>query len=138
MGMYEQLGKPQFFLTLTCHAKQPRILAAVITAKLIRLRGRAAEEEVAGILYDYQRDENHKWEGMTRPSFAIPCQRLWPGNSCTACGSFFTGGAPKTSQRRVPRSRTVRMEAAATEATVRKRTSGRLPQQWARTGSFTA
>ena len=65
MGMYEQLGKPQFFLTLTCHAKQPSILAAVITAKLIRLRGRAAEEEVAGILYDYQRDENHKWEGMT-------------------------------------------------------------------------
>ena len=43
MGMYEQLGKPQFFLTLTCHAKQPSILAAVITAKLIRLHGRAAE-----------------------------------------------------------------------------------------------
>ena len=34
--MYEQLGQPQFFLTLTCHARQPGILAAVITAKLLR------------------------------------------------------------------------------------------------------
>ena len=36
LNMYEQLGPPQFFLTLTCHARQPGILAAVITAKLLR------------------------------------------------------------------------------------------------------
>ena len=36
LSMYEQLGPPQFFLTLTCHARQPGILAAVITAKLLR------------------------------------------------------------------------------------------------------
>ena len=33
MGMYEQLGKPHFFLTLTCHARQPNILAAAVMAK---------------------------------------------------------------------------------------------------------
>jgi len=37
LNMYEQLGQPQFFLTLTCHARQPGILAAVITARLLRL-----------------------------------------------------------------------------------------------------
>ena len=47
IGMYEQLGKPQFFLTVTCHARQPNILAAVITAKLIREEGRADREAVA-------------------------------------------------------------------------------------------
>ena len=36
LNMYEQLGQPQFFLTLTCHARQPGILAAVITARLLR------------------------------------------------------------------------------------------------------
>lgn len=65
LGMYEQLGKPQFFLTLTCHAKQPNILAAVITAKLIRMHGRAQQEEVLKALHEYQRDENYKWHGMT-------------------------------------------------------------------------
>ena len=65
LGMYEQLGKPQFFLTLTCHAKQPNILAAVITAKLIRMHGCAPHDEVAEVLHQYQRDENYKWHGMT-------------------------------------------------------------------------
>ena len=36
MSMYEQLGQPQFFLTLTCHARQPGILSAVIAARLLR------------------------------------------------------------------------------------------------------
>ena len=65
LGMYEQLGKPQFFLTLTCHARQPNILAAVITAKLIRMHGLAEPSEVAEVLHNYQRDENHKWHDMT-------------------------------------------------------------------------
>eukprot|EP00435_Cladocopium_sp_Y103_P008766 s558_g2.t1 len=65
VGMYEQLGKPQFFLTLTCHAKQPGILAAAVSAKLIRLQGSADQEEVARILYDYQKDEDYKWNDMT-------------------------------------------------------------------------
>jgi hypothetical protein len=65
IGMYEQLGKPQFFLTVTCHARQPNILAAVITAKLIREEGRADREAVARILHAYQMDEDHKWKGMT-------------------------------------------------------------------------
>ena len=65
VGMYEQLGKPQFFLTLTCHARQPSILAAAITAKLIRQQGRANQEDVARLLYDYQTDDDYKWNGMT-------------------------------------------------------------------------
>ena len=65
LGMYEQLGNPQFFLTLTCHARQPNILAAVITAKLIRMHGFAEPTEVAEVLHNYQRDEHHKWQDMT-------------------------------------------------------------------------
>ena len=65
VGMYEQLGKPQFFLTLTCHARQPGILAAAVTAKLIRQQGRAHQEDVARLLYNYQTDEDYKWNGMT-------------------------------------------------------------------------
>lgn len=38
MSMYEQLGKPQLFLTLTCHARQPDILAACVTAEPLRRR----------------------------------------------------------------------------------------------------
>ena len=36
LNMYEQRGRPNFFLTLTCHAKQPGILAAAIAARLLR------------------------------------------------------------------------------------------------------
>ena len=36
LNMYKQLGRPNFFLTLTCHAKQPGILAAAIAARLPR------------------------------------------------------------------------------------------------------
>ena len=70
MGMYEQLGKPQFFLTVTAHARQPAILAAVVTAKLLRDHGFAAgsrevEEEAAKIIHQYMINEAYVWEGMT-------------------------------------------------------------------------
>ena len=65
LGMYEQLGTPEFFLTLTCHARQPAILAAVITAKLLRQHGEADEDDVTKILYAYQADEDYKWNGET-------------------------------------------------------------------------
>ena len=65
VGMYEQLGKPQFFLTLTCHAKQPGILAAALTAKLIRQQGRENRDDVARLLYNYQTDDDYKWNDMT-------------------------------------------------------------------------
>ena len=65
LGMYEQLGTPEFFLTLTCHARQPAILAAVITAKLLRQHGHADEDDIAKILYAYQADEDYKWNGET-------------------------------------------------------------------------
>ena len=70
MSMYDQLGKPQFFLTLTCHCRQPNILAAVVIAKLLRDHGYAAggaevEEEAAKIIHQYMINENHVWEGMT-------------------------------------------------------------------------
>ena len=70
MSMYEQLGKPQFFLTLTAHARQPNILTAVVTAKLLRdggyaAHGREVEEEAARIVHQYMVNEEHVWEGMT-------------------------------------------------------------------------
>ena len=70
MSMYDQLGKPQFFLTLTCHCRQPNILAAVVIAKLLRDHGYApagaeVEEEAAKIIHQYMINENHAWEGMT-------------------------------------------------------------------------
>eukprot|EP00435_Cladocopium_sp_Y103_P035789 s1242_g9.t1 len=68
--MYDQLGKPQFFLTLTSHCRQPNILAAVVIAKLLRDHGYAAggaevEEEAAKIIHEYMINENHVWDGMT-------------------------------------------------------------------------
>ena len=70
MSMYEQLGKPQFFLTLTCHARQPDILAACVTAELLRQREptadqRDVEAEAAEVLRHYMTDENYVWHGMT-------------------------------------------------------------------------
>ena len=70
MSMYDQLGKPQFFLTLTCHCRQPNILAAVVVAKLLRDHGFAAggdevEEEAAKVVHQYMVNENHTWDGMT-------------------------------------------------------------------------
>eukprot|EP00913_Durusdinium_trenchii_P021087 g19816.t1 len=70
MSMFEQLGRPQFFLTLTCHALQPNILLAVITAKLLRENGPAMEaaeleRQAAHIMHQYQVDQGFTWQGMT-------------------------------------------------------------------------
>ena len=70
VSMYDQLGKPHFFLTLTCHCRQPNILAAVVIAKLLRDHGHAAggaevEKAAAKIIHQYMIDENYVWDGMT-------------------------------------------------------------------------
>ena len=48
LNMYEQLGQPQFFLTLTCHAQQPGILLAAISARLLRLNPDLSPAEQLG------------------------------------------------------------------------------------------
>ena len=77
MGMYEQLGKPHFFLTLTCHARQPNILAAAVMAKLLRQSGHnnIATEELedlaAEVIHQYQTNEDHTWDGLTANQLCI-------------------------------------------------------------------
>ena len=69
LSMYEQLGIPQWFMTLTCHAKQPEILTACIYARLLRnaARSRNAKDrdairaQATGIYYKYQNDPEYKW-----------------------------------------------------------------------------
>ncbi len=77
MSMYEQLGKPHFFLTLTCHARQPNILAAAVMAKLLRQPGNnnisteELENQAAEIIHQYQTNEDHTWEGLTANQLCI-------------------------------------------------------------------
>ena len=68
LSMIEQLGKPKWFMTLTCHAKQPSILLACVVASLRTEHGMvfAPIDEVLQraleILDNYMRDdENSKW-----------------------------------------------------------------------------
>ena len=69
LNMYEQLGPPKFFMTLSCHARQPDILVAVISARLLRLRPDSPPEEIereaAEILQQYQADESFTWDGLS-------------------------------------------------------------------------
>ena len=70
VSMYDQLGKPHFFLTLTSHCRQPNVLAAVVIAKLLRDHGYAAggtevEEAAAKIIHQYMINENCVWDDMT-------------------------------------------------------------------------
>ena len=69
LNMYEQLGTPKFFMTLSCHARQPDILIAVIMARLLRLRPESQPEELereaAQILQCYQADKKFTWDGLS-------------------------------------------------------------------------
>ena len=69
MNMYEQLGTPKFFMTLSCNARQPDILIAVISARLLRLHPCHPPEELerhaAQILFQYQNDETFTWDGLS-------------------------------------------------------------------------
>ena len=73
VNMFEQLGSPGWFLTLTCHAKQPSILLACIYAKLQRDRVAAQEAHVkedmqataAVLLHQYMRQDDFQWDGQT-------------------------------------------------------------------------
>ena len=69
LNMYEQLGVPKFFMTLSCHARQPDILIAVITARLLRLHPERPPEEferqAAEILQRYQADVKFTWDGLS-------------------------------------------------------------------------
>ena len=69
LNMYEQLGTPKFFMTLSTHARQPDILIAVIVARLLRLRPANApqelEREAAQILQCYQADKKFTWDGLS-------------------------------------------------------------------------
>ncbi|OLP75018.1 hypothetical protein AK812_SmicGene45265, partial [Symbiodinium microadriaticum] len=69
LNMYEQLGTPKFFMTLSTHARQPDILIAVVVARLLRLRSANApqelEREAAQILQCYQADKKFTWDGLS-------------------------------------------------------------------------
>ncbi|CAE7394121.1 pfh1 [Symbiodinium pilosum] len=69
LNMYEQLGAPKFFLTLSCNARQSDILIAVISARLLRLRPTSPPEEIecdaAEILQRYQSDQHFRWDGLS-------------------------------------------------------------------------
>ncbi|CAE7168630.1 pfh1, partial [Symbiodinium necroappetens] len=66
LNMYEQLGTPRFFMTLSCHARQPDILIAVIMARLLQLHPEKPphelEREAAQILQCYQADKKFTWD----------------------------------------------------------------------------
>jgi len=69
LNMYEQLGTPRFFMTLSCHARQPDILIAVIMARLLQLHPEKPphelEREAAQILQCYQADKKFTWDGLS-------------------------------------------------------------------------
>ncbi|CAE7255179.1 pfh1, partial [Symbiodinium natans] len=69
LNMYEQLGAPNFFMTLSCHARQPALLLAAISARLLRLhpdRPHAElEQHAAEILFRYQNDKSFTWDGLS-------------------------------------------------------------------------
>ena len=69
LNMYEQLGTPKFFMTLSTHARQPDILIAIIMARLLRLRPanvpQELEREAAQILQCYQADKKFTWDGLS-------------------------------------------------------------------------
>ena len=71
LNMYEQLGAPHFFLTVTCHAEQPDILLACVVAKLLRdkeneRKPEELQEEAALIVHRYRvHGKDYRWSGMT-------------------------------------------------------------------------
>ena len=69
LNMYEQLGIPSFFMTLSCHARQPAMLLAAISGRLLRLHPKRPQGELehhaAEILHLYQNDKNFKWDGLS-------------------------------------------------------------------------
>ena len=73
ISMFEQLGPPQWFLTLTCHARQPALLLACIYARLLReaekagaaLTTESLRQQASGILHKFLQDEDCKWDNMT-------------------------------------------------------------------------
>ena len=77
ISMFEQLGPPQWFLTLTCHARQPSILLACIYARLQR-RGQHPERdllrrEAAGLLHEFLQNEEYQWDGHTANQLCNAC-----------------------------------------------------------------
>ena len=76
LSMFEQLGTPQWFLTLTCHAKQAHVLIACIYAKLLRgehahkqpLNTKTRKKLAAWIYANYMDDPNYKWYANKKPN----------------------------------------------------------------------
>ena len=79
LSMFEQLGTPQWFLTLTCHARQGHILIACIYAKLLRaehvhkqpLHTKAKQQLAAWVYANYMDDPNYKWHADAEPEQQI-------------------------------------------------------------------
>ncbi|CAK0812778.1 unnamed protein product, partial [Prorocentrum cordatum] len=65
--MMRQLGRPDFFLTLTSHERQPHMLAACVKAQLYNdspgLPLDRVEKTVAAQVLAYTNDQEHKWDG---------------------------------------------------------------------------
>ncbi len=83
LNMYEQLGIPQWFMTLTCHAKQPEILIACIYARLLRDAAKrkqppdhdATRKKATDIYCKYQTNPDYRWNPdieNTHPSNSPP------------------------------------------------------------------
>ena len=79
LSMFEQLGTPQWFLTLTCHARQGHILIACVYAKLLRaervhkqpLDTKAKQQLAAWVYANYMNDPNYKWHADAEPEQQI-------------------------------------------------------------------
>ena len=69
MQMIRQLGRPDFFLTLTSHERQPHILAQCVKAHMLNINPLERQENMrevgAAVVRAYVNDSTAKWAGMT-------------------------------------------------------------------------
>ena len=69
LNMYEQLGPPNFFMTLSCHARQPALLLAAISARLLRLHPDRPQANWSSTL-----QRSYSATRMTRTSLGMGCR----------------------------------------------------------------
>ena len=93
MSMYEQLGQPQFFLTLTCHARQPGLLSAVIAARLLRQSpSMAPAEQLVLVNKAVMRSAGANRSSLRAFAFATSGWRIERRNCCAAIRTRTSSG----------------------------------------------
>ena len=108
ISMFEQLGPPQWFLTLTCHARQPSLLLACIYAKLLRRRGESETRELlrteaAVVLHEFMHNPEHQWEDMTANQLCNAHPAIVARQFFHQVRRFMRWLAPTTPEEEVPR-----------------------------------